>query len=56
MMTFRGSTGLVDSGGGIYNCFGTLTVIDSIVTENRIQGGKGIVGYGRGIYNCPPAP
>ena len=52
-MTFRGSNGLVDSGGGIYNCFGTLTVIDSIITENRIQGGKGIFGYGGGIYNCP---
>ena len=52
-MTFRGSDGLVDSGGGIYNCFGTLTVIDSIITRNRIRGGKGILGYGGGIYNCP---
>jgi hypothetical protein len=52
-MTFRGSNGLVDSGGGVYNCFGTLTVIDSIITGNRIRGGKGIFGYGGGIYNCP---
>jgi hypothetical protein len=52
-MTFRGSTGLIDSGGGIYNCFGTLTVIDSIITGNRIRGGNGIFGYGGGIYNCP---
>jgi predicted outer membrane repeat protein len=52
-MTFRGAAGLVDSGGGIYNCFGTLTVIDSIVTGNRIRGGNGIFGYGGGIYNCP---
>jgi len=52
-MTFRGAAGLIDSGGGIYNCFGTLTVIDSIITGNRIQGGNGIFGYGGGIYNCP---
>jgi len=39
-MTFRGAAGLVDSGGGIYNCFGTLTVIDSIITGNRIRGGN----------------
>ena len=42
-MTFRGAAGLVDSGGGIYNCFGTLTVIDSIITGNRIRGGNGIL-------------
>jgi hypothetical protein len=52
-MTFRGAAGLIDSGGGIYNCFGTLTVIDSIITGNRIHGGNGIFGYGGGIYNCP---
>jgi hypothetical protein len=52
-MTFRGSAGLIDSGGGIYNCFGTLTVIDSIITGNKIRGGNGIFGYGGGIYNCP---
>ena len=52
-MTFRGAAGLVDSGGGIYNCFGTLTVNDSIITGNRIRGGNGIFGYGGGIYNCP---
>jgi len=52
-MTFRGATGLIGSGGGIYNCFGTLTVIDSIITGNRIHGGNGNFGYGGGIYNCP---
>jgi hypothetical protein len=52
-MTFRGAAGLIDSGGGIYNCFGTLTVTDSIITGNRIRGGNGIFGYGGGIYNCP---
>ena len=52
-MTFRGAAGLIDSGGGIYNCFGTLTVLDSIITGNRIRGGNGIFGYGGGIYNCP---
>jgi hypothetical protein len=52
-MTFRGSSGLIDSGGGIYNCFGTLTVTDSIIIGNKIQGGDGNFGYGGGIYNCP---
>lgn len=52
-MTFRGSSGLIDSGGGIYNCFGTLTVTDSIITGNKIRGGNGTFGYGGGIYNCP---
>jgi hypothetical protein len=52
-MTFRGAAGLIGSGGGLYNCFGTLTVIDSIITGNRIRGGNGNFGYGGGIYNCP---
>ena len=51
-MTFRNGAGQED-GGGIYNCFGTLTVIDSIITGNRISSGNGIFGYGAGIYNCP---
>jgi hypothetical protein len=51
-MTFRGGAGPVD-GGGIYNCFGTLTVIDSVITGNRIRAGGGSFGYGAGIYNCP---
>jgi hypothetical protein len=51
-MTFRNGAGEED-GGGIYNCFGTLTVIDSIITGNRITNGNGSFGYGAGIYNCP---
>ena len=51
-MTFRNGAGQED-GGGIYNCFGTLTVIDSIITGNRITRGGGSFGYGAGIYNCP---
>ncbi|HXR14900.1 MAG TPA: choice-of-anchor Q domain-containing protein [Terriglobales bacterium] len=51
-MTFRNGAGQED-GGGIYNCFGTLTVIDSIITGNRIASGNGSYGYGAGIYNCP---
>ena len=51
-MTFRNGAGEED-GGGIYNCFGTLTVIDSIITGNRISSGHGSFGYGAGIYNCP---
>jgi hypothetical protein len=51
-MTFRNAAGTAD-GGGIYNCFGTLTVTDSIITGNRLQGGNGSFGYGAGIYNCP---
>lgn len=51
-MTFRHGGGTAD-GGGVYNCFGTLTVIDSIITGNRIRSGNGAFGYGAGIYNCP---
>jgi hypothetical protein len=51
-MTFRNGGGQAD-GGGIYNCFGTLTVIDSIITSNKIRRGGGSDGYGAGIYNCP---
>src|ERR1700736_4482961 len=51
-MTFRNGAGQED-GGGIYNCFGTLTVVDSIITGNRITNGNGSFGYGAGIYNCP---
>ena len=51
-MTFRNGAGQED-GGGIYNCFGTLTVIDSIITRNRINSGNGSFGYGAGVYNCP---
>jgi hypothetical protein len=51
-MTFRNGAGQED-GGGIYNCFGTLTVIDSVITGNRISSGHGSYGYGAGIYNCP---
>jgi len=51
-MTFRNGGGQAD-GGGIYNCFGTLTVIDSVITGNRIHHGGGAFGYGAGIYNCP---
>jgi hypothetical protein len=51
-MTFRNGAGQED-GGGIYNCFGTLTVVDSIITGNKITNGNGSFGYGAGIYNCP---
>lgn len=51
-MTFRNAAGEGD-GGGVYNCFGTLTVIDSIITGNRLRRGNGSFGYGAGIYNCP---
>ena len=51
-MTFRNADGEAD-GGGIYNCFGTLTVVDSIITGNRLRHGNGSFGYGAGIYNCP---
>ena len=52
-MTFRNANVQADGGGGVYNCFGTLTVIDSIITGNTVRGGKGIFPYGGGIYNCP---
>jgi hypothetical protein len=53
-MTVRNGAAQED-GGGIYNCFGTLTVVDSIITGNRIRGGNGAFGYGAGIYS-PAAP
>jgi hypothetical protein len=49
---FTNGAGPVD-GGGIYNCFDTLTVVDSIITNNRIRRGGRSDGYGAGIYNCP---
>ena len=51
-MTFRHGGGTAD-GGGVYNCFGTLTIIDSVISENSITSGNGSDGYGAGIYNCP---
>jgi hypothetical protein len=51
-MTFRNGDVVANGGGGIYNCFSTLTVIDSIITGNRVRGGPGIFPYGGGIYNC----
>lgn len=51
-LTVRNGAGEED-GGGIYNCFGTLTIRDSIITGNRIRSGGGSFGYGAGIYNCP---
>jgi hypothetical protein len=50
-MTMRNAGGLGD-GGAIYNCSTTLTIVDSIVTENRVRRGLGTYGYGGGIYNC----
>ena len=51
-MTFSNGFGQVD-GAGIYNCFGTLTVIDSVITGNETTSGTGVRGYGGAIYNCP---
>jgi len=52
-VTFRNGDVQADGGAGVYNCVGTLTVIDSIITGNRLRGGSGTFGYGAGIYNCP---
>jgi hypothetical protein len=38
-LTLRNANVQADGGGGIYNCFGTLTVIDSIITGNRVEAG-----------------
>jgi hypothetical protein len=51
-MTIRNSRATAD-GGGIYNCFGTLTIRDSIISGNSVTHGRGTLGYGGGIYNCP---
>jgi predicted outer membrane repeat protein len=51
-LTVRNGGGKGD-GGGIYNCFPTLTIIDSIISGNRARKGDGSVGFGGAIYNCP---
>lgn len=51
-MTMRNGGGEGD-GGGIYNCFSTLTIINSILSGNSATSGKGNFGYGGAIYNCP---
>jgi hypothetical protein len=51
-LTLRNGGGPGD-GGGIYNCQGKLTIIDSTVTGNTAIRGAGALGYGGGTYNCP---
>jgi len=51
-MTMRNGGGQGD-GGGIYNCFSTVTIVDSILSKNSATSGKGNFGYGGAIYNCP---
>jgi hypothetical protein len=51
-MTMRNGGGRGD-GGGIYNCFTTLTVVDSIIEDSSVRPGNGSAGFGGGIYNCP---
>jgi predicted outer membrane repeat protein len=51
-LTVRNGGGKGD-GGGIYNCFPTLTIVDSIISGNSARKGDGSVGFGGAIYNCP---
>jgi hypothetical protein len=45
--------GGVGDGGNVYNCFATLTIMDSIITGGSVRRGPGFDGYGGAIYNCP---
>jgi hypothetical protein len=45
--------GGVGDGGNVYNCFASLTIMDSIITGGSVRRGPGFDGYGGAIYNCP---
>jgi predicted outer membrane repeat protein len=51
-MTMRNAGGLGD-GGGIYNCFTTLTIVNSVIKGSSVRKGNGAAGFGGAIYNCP---
>jgi predicted outer membrane repeat protein len=51
-MTLRNGGGQGD-GGGVYNCFATVTIVNSILSGNSATSGMGNLGYGGAIYNCP---
>jgi len=50
-MTVRNGTGSPD-GGGIYHCFGTIT-IDDVVLEGNSVAASTVDGFGGAMYNCP---
>lgn len=50
-MTVRNGTGSPD-GGGIYHCFGTIT-IDDVVLEGNSVPAPTVDGFGGAMYNCP---
>ena len=50
-MTVRNGTGSPD-GGGIYHCFGTIT-IDDVVLEGNSVPSTTVDGFGGAMYNCP---
>jgi hypothetical protein len=51
-MTMRNGGGEGD-GGAVYICTSTVTIIDSVLTGNRVVRGNGNDGFGGAIYNCP---
>ena len=51
-ITMRNGGGQGD-GGGVYNCFATVTIDSSILSGNSATSGMGNLGYGGAIYNCP---
>jgi hypothetical protein len=51
-LTMRNGGGPGD-GGGIYNCFATLTLVDTVISGNSVFKAPGLDGYGGAIYNCP---
>jgi hypothetical protein len=50
-MTMRNGGGEGD-GGAVYICTSTVTIVDSVLTGNRVVRGNGNDGFGGAIYNC----
>ena len=59
IVTFSGITlrhgGGAGDGGGLYNCWSTVVITDSVISDNHVKGSISYDGYGGAIYNCPGA-
>jgi predicted outer membrane repeat protein len=47
-----GGNGIGD-GGNVYNCFASMTIMNSVIIGGRVRRGPGFDGFGGAIYNCP---